>query len=157
VAVVSGRRRASLGPVLFVLLLAAALASAALVVRAKTPDLMVEVTKLPGEIHRPFTGERIKHGFSPDGDGRRDVAHIALFIRADEPHATIELIDSSGEVVRTLAPDVPLRADQRIQLTWNGRTDQGLPAPTGPYQLRVVLPGLDREAVDPRHIVIVRR
>lgn len=142
---------------LFALLIAASVAVTAVVVHAKTPDLMVEIVKLPSSVHNPVTGDRERHGFSPNGDGVRDIARMVMFVRDDEPHATVEIINASDETVRTLAADVPLRADQKRAFRWDGTTDGGGPARAGSYRVRVVLPDLDREAVDPRRIVLLRR
>jgi hypothetical protein len=150
-------RPARVPTILFAVLLAAALIIGAVVVRAKSPDLAVEITKLPGRLHDPFTGQRARHAFSPDGDGRHDVAHITLFIRANEPHATVELIDPSSQVVKTLAADVPLSRDQKVHYRWDGRNDEGVPVPAASYRVRVLLPSQDRDAVDPRRIVVFRR
>jgi hypothetical protein len=151
-----GARRMRLTAALFAVLLAASLVSAALVVRAKTPDLMVEITSLPGQLHNPQTGEVAKHAFTPDGDGRHDVAHFDLFVRENEPHATVEIVGPFLEPVRTLARDVPLQANHVVHYSWNGDTDGGGPALPDNYRIRVILPSLDRDIVDPRRIALFR-
>jgi hypothetical protein len=151
-----GRRRIRLTTALFAVLLAASLVTAALVVRAKTPDLMVEITGLPGQLRDPQTGERPNHAFTPDGDGKHDVAHFDLFVREDEPHATVQIVGPFLEPVRTLAGDVPLHANEVVHYAWNGETDEGDPALPGNYRIRVVLPSLDRDIVDPRRIELIR-
>ena len=145
-----------LASALFAALLAASLIAAALVVRAKTPDLMVEITQLPGHINDPDAALHPNHGFSPNGDGERDVAKITLFIRADEPHATVEIVGRFLKPIRTLAADVPLRENERVHYEWDGRTDDGSRAPPGRYRVRVILPTLDRDVVDLRRIALVR-
>jgi hypothetical protein len=146
-----------LASVLFASLLAASLIAAALVVRAKTPDLMVELSELPGEVHDPETGERANHGFTPNGDGNRDVAHVTLFVREDEPHATIAIVGPFLRKVRTLDKDVALEKDQTVSYTWDGQTNSGNLAPPGNYRVEVVLPSLDRDVVFPRRIALIRR
>lgn len=128
-----------LGIVLFVALFCATLVVTGVVINAKTPDLMLEAPGLP------LT-------FSPDGDGRHDVARISFFVRESEPHARVEIVDTDDETVRTLDPDVALVADRHYTYRWNGRTDLGGAAPFGRYRLRVVLPSLDRDVVFPRQI-----
>jgi hypothetical protein len=145
-----------LATALFALLLAASLVTAALVVRAKTPDLIVEITGLPRGMQDPVTGEKAKHAFTPDGDGKHDVAQFDLFVREDEPHATVEIVGAFLEPVRVLASDVPLQANDIVHYSWNGRTDDGDPAPPGNYRIRVLLPTLDRDVVDPRRIDLIR-
>jgi hypothetical protein len=146
-----------LASVLFASLLAASLIAAALVVRAKTPDLMIEVSRLPGEVHDPATGERANHGFTPNGDGKRDTAHFTLFIRADEPHATIAIVGPFLRKVRTLDKDVPLEEDRPVTYEWDGQTNSGKLAPPGNYRIEVTLPSLDRDVVFPRRIALIRR
>lgn len=149
-------RRVRLTTALFSVLLAASLLTAALVVRAKTPDLIVEITGLPGQLHDPATGEVANHAFRPDGDGKDDVAHFDLFVREDEPHATVEIVGAFLEPVKTLAKDVPLQANQVVHFTWNGNTETGGPALPGNYRIRVILPSLDRDIVDLRRIALFR-
>lgn len=52
---------------------------------------------------------------------------------------TAEIWSVAGERVRTLANEEPLRAGDN-QLTWDGRTDQGSPAASGVYLIRVNTP-----------------
>jgi hypothetical protein len=151
-----GGRPMRLATALFALLLAASLVTAALVVRAKTPDLIVEITGLPGPHRDPAAGEKAKHGFTPDGDGKDDVAHFDMFIREDEPRATVEIVGPFLEPIRTLASDVPLEANQVVHYSWDGKTDDHSPAPPGNYRIRVILPTLDRDVVDPRRIALIR-
>jgi hypothetical protein len=146
-----------LASVLFASLLAASLIAAALVVRAKTPDLVVEVSHLPGEVHDPATGERAHHGFTPNGDDNRDVAHLTLFIRDDEPHATVAIVGPFLRRVRTLDKDVALEKDQPVNYVWDGHTNSGELAPPGNYRVEVTLPSLDRDVVFPRRIALIRR
>jgi hypothetical protein len=125
-----------LGRALFVALLVASVIVAAVVVHARTPNLELEVTT--------FT----RH-FSPNGDGHNDVAHIRFFVRESDPNATVEIVNTSLVVVRTLYRG-PLTADQPVSYTWNGRTSSGaLANPNIRYQLRVILPSRDRDMLFP--------
>lgn len=141
-----GRAVASrgLGPVLFVCLLVATLVVSALVVRARTPDLMLEVTRMPGTI-------------SPDGDGSQDRARITFFVREDEPRAEVQIVGADKEVVRTLDERASLRANREVTYLWGGRTDAGGLAPPSRYRLRVIMPGSDRDMVFPRRLDLVVR
>lgn len=136
-------RGGSLGARLFAAVLVASLVASALVVRARTPDLALEVTKRT---------ER----FKPDGNGRRDVARITYFVRKDDERATVQIVGRRLEVVRTYLDQAPLRANRRMTIRWNGRTDTGQPAPPGRYRLRVILPAAERDMVLPRRIELRR-
>lgn len=124
---------------LFVTLLAAALLTAALVVGSRSPELVLEVSKLQARI-------------SPNGDGVRDEAEIAFFVRESDPHATVSVVGRDLEPVRTLAPDVALDAGERVSYVWDGRDDEGRIAAAGRYRLRVELPERERDMVFPQRI-----
>jgi hypothetical protein len=126
-----------LGRWLFAGLLVATVVVAAVVVHARTPNLELEVTS--------FT----KH-FSPNGDGHKDVARFRFFVRESDPDATVEIVDTNLNVVRTLYRG-PLGAHQPVSFDWNGRSDSGEPVnPNLRYQLRVILPSRDREMLVPQ-------
>jgi hypothetical protein len=126
-------------PALFIVLFVATIAVTAIVVRARTPDLVLEVLHMP-------------RAFSPDGDGSRDRARISFFVRQSDPDARVEIVGPFLRPVRTLDADVSLEADQRVSYVWNGRTNSGRPAPPGSYRLMVTLPSRDRVMVFPRQI-----
>jgi hypothetical protein len=131
-----------LGPLFFSALLAASVAVAAIVLHARSPDLAIQVNRMPKQ-------------FSPDGDGRHDVAHIRFFSRESDPDATVEIIGPDLKPIRTLATDRPLVANQSVAFAWDGRTDSGkLANPRNRYRLRVRLPDRDRDMVYPRRIAI---
>jgi hypothetical protein len=129
-------RRVSLGAALFFALLAATVVSAVLVVRARTPDLVLEVTRQPEQL----TG---------------DDARISFFVREGDEHARVAIVDSSEDVVRTLDADVALEAEEEVTYEWDRTTDQGGPAALGRYRLLVALPAQDREMVWPRRITLL--
>jgi hypothetical protein len=130
--------------VLFACLFAAALAATAIVAASRTSDLVLEVSgDLPSE-------------FSPDGDGKREVARITFFVRESDPDASVYIVGREEAPVRTLDEGVALEADERVTYEWDGRTDDGAPAPIGRYRLRVVLPGSERDMVFPRRIDLIR-
>ena len=128
-----------LGRFLFIGVLVASVVLAAVVVRARTPNLALEVTHFTDHI-------------SPNGDGHRDAAHFRFFVREGDPDATVEIVNVQLDVIRTLATG-PLDANQPVSLRWNGRTDSGaLADPARRYQLRVILPSHDRDMLFPRLI-----
>ncbi len=124
---------------LFTGLFAAALVATGLVFAARSPELVLEVPRLP---------ERI----SPDGDGSRDETEITFFVRESDPEAGVFIVGRDLAPVRTLDESVALAANERVTYLWDGRTDSGAPAPPGRYRLRVVLPSRDRDMVFPRRI-----
>jgi hypothetical protein len=126
-----------------VILFAAALVAAALVVGTRSPELVLEVSKLQQRI-------------SPNGDGIRDDAEISFFVRESDPHATVSIVGRDLKEVRTLATDVELEAGQRVSYVWDGRDDFGQLAPAGRYRLRVQLPSRERDMVFPRRIELER-
>ena len=136
----NGRSRATL---LFAALFAAALAATVLVVGSRTPDLTLEVTRLPKAI-------------TPNGDRVKDKAEISFFVRESDPAAEVYLVGRNLAPVRTLDRGVALTEDEQVTYLWDGTTDDGEPAPTGRYRLRVVLPSRDRDMVFPRRIDLER-
>ncbi len=115
-------------------LLVAALALGVYVYRARTPDLALEVPGFQREL---------------DDEGK---ATLDLFVRYDEPDATIEIVGRNQVLARTLEESIPLEKDQRITCVWDGLDDGGDKVDPGRYRLRVTLPGQDRVMVFPRRI-----
>ena len=127
---------------MFFALLVATLLAAVLVIRARTPDLMLEVTAgLPGELH-------------PVGPERPGDVEITFFVRGSDDDARVAIVDGREDVVRTLDEAVALVAGEEVTYVWDGRTDAGRLAPAGRYRLLVELPGEDREMVWPRRITL---
>ena len=92
-------RSGSPARVLFAVLFAAALATTVLVLASRTPDLVLEVRRLPDVI-------------TPNGDGLRDKAEITFFVREDEPHARVTLVGKDLVLVKTLDADAALEKDE---------------------------------------------
>lgn len=138
------RRPFALGTILFFVLVVAVLTTAVLVVRARTPDLVLEVTQPPA--NHPAT---LRTG----GEPPRSV-EITFFVREPDPHALVGIVDSEENLVRTLDGDVALDEDDPVTYTWDGRTDAGGLVPSGRYRLRVDLPGERREMIWPRRITV---
>lgn len=60
----------------------------------------------------------------------------------------LDIVDSRGRAVRTLARDVQGEIKQPFQYSWNGRLDRGTIAPAGLYNFRLHLIQQDR-TIDP--------
>src|SRR5918911_985660 len=76
--------------------------------------------------------------FTPNADGYHDTAQIR-FVLGRPDAVSVALADARGRVVRPLAQDRPLPADERVRFHWGGRTDSGARAPDGTYTVRVTL------------------
>jgi hypothetical protein len=135
-------KRVRPGAAVFFALLALTLAAALLVVRARTPDLMLEET---GAL--PTT-------FDPGAPGPPKAVRIGFFVRESDPAAVVEIVDSSENVVRTLDAGVALEAEEAVSYRWDGRRDDGALVPLGRYRLAVELPASDREMIWPQRITI---
>jgi hypothetical protein len=142
---VHSTRRVSLGAALFGCLLAATLIASVLVVRARTPDLVLEVTEPPA-------AERAS--FRPGGPGPDEVA-FTFFVRESDDHAVVGVVDSTEDLVRTLDSDVALAERDPVTYVWDGRTDDGGTAAPGRYRLLVELPGESREMIWPRRVTVL--
>jgi hypothetical protein len=91
--------------------------------------------------------------FSPTGDGRADAASIRFRLnRSDD--VTVQMIDSEGSVVRTLARDRRLAGKRPLQFYWDGKTDRGSVAPDGPYRVRIGLRNQGRSVILRRKVSV---
>lgn len=131
------------GAVLFFALLAATLAISVLVIRARTPDLVLEVL-VPEE----------SLAFSPDAAEGPQEARFTFFVRRPDDDARVTIVDSHEDVVKTLADSVPLAADETVTYAWDGTTDAGDSAEPGRYRLGVELPDSDRQMVWPIRVTL---
>jgi FlgD Ig-like domain len=138
------RARVTVGAALFGVLVIAVLITGVLVVRARTPDLVLEVTDPPASDPAAF---------SPRGALPNEVP-ITFFVREADSHALVGIVDSHEQVVRTLDSAVALSARDPVTYVWDGRTDAGAIAPPGRYRLLVDLPSEDREMIWPRRITL---
>ena len=109
------------------------------------------------------TIKKVTQHFSPNGDGRRDVARFRVRVRKDDD-VTMTVVDDAGTEVRRLATAVPAQSERAVRVRWDGRTENGATAPEGIYRLRVSLrrggravtlnPGFVLDVTAPRPTVI---
>jgi flagellar hook assembly protein FlgD len=141
-------------PAIFALLVLATVAAFAYAQRLKREPLILDkVTFTP-----LVAGKTV---ITPNGDGRADVARIRFRLTTTD-RGVAQLIDKHDRAVKTFAvkilsekgrvtaliqPGAELPAFKDFGFRWNGRTDRGRLAPTGPYRLRVKLLGEDRTLV----------
>ena len=104
-------RRVTLGAALFLCLLAATLVAAVLVVRARTPDLVLEVTEPPRD-----RSAQLRVGDPDAGD-----VTLTFFVREADPHGLVGIVDSREDIVRTLDSDVALAEREPVTYVWDGR------------------------------------
>lgn len=110
----------------------------------------------------PVGRPTVTPAFSPDGDGRRDIATITFTVRGRE-RVTAQVLDRHNKVVQTLARRESVRG--RTQLQWDGSARDGLPpdgssgngafpgrAAEGHYRVRLRLQRADRTFVVPSPI-----
>jgi hypothetical protein len=105
----------------------------------------------------------ITQHFSPNGDGRGDVARMQVRVRRDDD-VTVTMVDEAGTEVRELVADVPATRAKPLRVEWDGRSDDGEPAAEGYYQVRVSLrhggravtlrPGVNLDVTAPNPTVI---
>jgi hypothetical protein len=133
-----------------------------------------------------FVTQRLKHtptalqrfelspSFAPHGGGEE---HIS-FKLAQADRVTVEIFDSTGDVVTTLVRDYPVARYKQFSLRWNGRRGtahgyrlltnanghvfvlprtRGAIAPAGEYHVLVILRGQKRELRLPRDFTLVAR
>jgi hypothetical protein len=143
--------RVGVGAALFFALLVATTAVAVLVVRARTPDLVLEVTK---QCPPPAPADNCSPEFDPLGEARSRRLQIVFFVRESDPHALVRIVDSHEDTVKTLDADVALESHRKVSYIWDGRTNAGTLAAPGRYRLGVDLPGQRREMIWPRRIFL---
>ncbi len=84
--------------------------------------------------------------FSPNGDGRFDVARVSFRPKkADD--VSVAVLNSSGDEVRELMGGRRVAAGELVRLKWDGRTDDGAHAPDGRYRYRITLQHEGRSVV----------
>ncbi|HEX7299518.1 MAG TPA: N,N-dimethylformamidase beta subunit family domain-containing protein [Solirubrobacteraceae bacterium] len=76
--------------------------------------------------------------FSPNGDGRFDVARVT-FRPKETDTVSVAVLDGAGDEVRELVGSRHVRAGELVRLKWDGRTDAGTRARDGRYRYRITL------------------
>jgi hypothetical protein len=93
--------------------------------------------------------------FSPNGDGRRDVARISVRLRRPG-RVTLTIRDEDRRVVRALLEEA-LHRPGWISLAWAGRDESGRLAPDGPYTIDLRAHGGPKRFAASRRIAIDTR
>jgi flagellar hook assembly protein FlgD len=84
--------------------------------------------------------------FSPNGDGRYDVARVSFKVKKTDD-VSVSVLDSSGDEVRELMGSRRVLSSELVRLKWDGRTDDGAHAPDGRYRYRITLQHEGRSVV----------
>lgn len=130
-----------LAVLLFVVVVAAALVSLALIQEARQRGEVLDLVEATDS-------------FSPRA---RERARIEWRQRESSDDAVVQIIDTGGRPVRTLVDGGTLEGDDRQQVfLWNGRTDSGELAPPGLYRVEIVLPDEDRDIVPEQSTIRLR-
>jgi hypothetical protein len=98
----------------------------------------------------PITATKVDKVFSPVCECVRDIAVISFVLRRSQT-VTLDILDSRGNVVRTLVRKEP-QPRGRVSYTWDGLDDTGQPVPDGHYRPRVHLERHGRTIVLPNWI-----
>jgi hypothetical protein len=125
----------TLARVVFALLVAATFGAFFVSQRLKSAESVAQYTKL-------------RQYFSPNGDGVRDRDRITFKVeKADRLSVTV--VNTDGDRVRRLASGIDARPQRPVTVVWDGRTDDGVRAPDGRYQLRLGLRRTGRSVIVP--------
>jgi hypothetical protein len=100
----------------------------------------------------PIVSTKVIKPFSPVCNCPTRVARIAFGLRKPD-HVSISILDSGGNVVRTLFTSRAIRSGFHA-FTWDGRTDDGRIAKDGVYKARVDLDDADRTITLPNKITL---
>jgi hypothetical protein len=138
--------------VVFALLVLATLAAFAYSQRVKRDPLVLDRVEFFAPPHHK--GEEKVHGFTPNGDCRRDRIRIKFRTTVSD-QGTVQVIKPGGRVVVTLDRDTFLKRYTFHVYYWDGRRRGGGTAPAGRYKLRVRL-GSERTLVTPGAIKLHR-
>ena len=84
--------------------------------------------------------------FSPNGDGRFDVARVSFKVKKTDD-VSVSVLDSSGDEVRELMGSRRVASSELVRLKWDGRTDDGTRARDGRYRYRITLQHEGRSVV----------
>ncbi len=123
--------------IVFGVLIVATVAAFFVAQRLKNQPAVIQMSREYGGFTRVF---------SPNDDGRRDRFTVRFMLKRATP-VTVEIVDSEGRRVATLAENHPAERYTRVTLKWDGRDDDGNRAPHGRYRLKFVLPDEGRSVV----------
>jgi flagellar hook assembly protein FlgD len=84
--------------------------------------------------------------FSPNGDGRFDVARVSFKVKKTDD-VSVAVLNASGDEVRELMSSRRVSSSELVRLKWDGRTDDGARAPDGRYRYRITLQHEGRSVV----------
>lgn len=91
---------------------------------------------------------RMSASFRPGSKSSNGVERISFKLqRADS--VTVAVIDSQGDVVRTLARHLAMPPYKRASFYWNGHEAHGRHAPPGTYRVRIDLRRQKRQILTP--------
>jgi flagellar hook assembly protein FlgD len=99
---------------------------------------------------------RTDPSFTPNGDGHDDTAGISFRIKGPD-RVDLEVLDSSGDVVRHLLVGQPMENHKVGHYVWDGNADGGAPAPAGSYTLRIHEIDRDRTITPPNETIVLVR
>lgn len=90
------------------------------------------------------------------GPGHRD-AHFRLKVTLDDVLDISILPANGGRVVKVIATHLRKREYRKFDLTWNGTTTAGTPAPPGEYVVQVRFEHAGRTVIVPNFVLTLRR
>jgi len=138
-------RRASLGAVVFALLVLFTVAAFAWSQRLKRDPLVLDRVSFVA-VPRLHPHAPPVRAFTPNGDCRHDRIRIRFRVTRSDT-ADVQVVKPGGKLIVTLARDVYLKRYRFFTFYWDGRMREDGIAPPGRYKLRVKLLGQDRVLV----------
>jgi hypothetical protein len=140
-------RRASVGAVVFALLVLFTIAAFAWSQRLKRDPLVIDKVSFVGApvLHPKHP---VSYSFTPNGDCRYDRVRIRFRVTQSDD-ANVQIVKPGGRLIVTLARDRFLKRYHFHTFNWGGRNRYGRPVEPGRYKLRVKLLGQDRVLVPP--------
>ena len=79
----------------------------------------------------------VPNPFSPNADGQNEQVQVRFKLNGDAT-LTVSITDAQGQVIKTLANQQTFTQGEH-NLTWDGTTDDGQPAPDGSYNILVTI------------------
>jgi hypothetical protein len=148
------RRRASLGAVVFALLVLVTLAAFAWSQRLKRDPLVIDKVSIVGyPVLHPKNP--VFNSFTPNGDCRYDRVRLRFRVTQSDD-AIVQIVKPGGKLIVTLARNRFLKRYHFFTFYWGGRSRHGGLAEPGRYKLRVKLLNQDRVLVPPGAVKLHR-